>query len=54
MAHDCCCTPLDGVVEPATDVNRVRRAAFDALRTSRAPQLGGIADVLLCLTARVE
>jgi hypothetical protein len=54
MAHDLLCTPLDGVVEPATDVHRVRRAAFDALRTGRAPRLGEIADVLLCLTARVE
>lgn len=41
---ECCCMPLDRLVEPAGDANRVRRAAFEALRAGRAAPLGDIAD----------
>jgi hypothetical protein len=44
MADDCCCTPLDGTVERTPDVDRVRRAAFEALRTGTAARLSDLAD----------
>jgi hypothetical protein len=43
MTNDCCCTPLDGIVA-TPDGDRVRRVAFDALRTGAAPRLSDIAD----------
>jgi hypothetical protein len=45
MMNDCCCTPLlGGAVAWTPEMNRVRRVAFDALRTGTAPGLRHIAD----------
>lgn len=43
MADDCCCTPLDGLVERTADVDRVRHVAFEALRMGTAPRLSELA-----------
>lgn len=43
MTDDGCCTPLDGAVTSTPKVRRVRRAAFDVLRTGASPRLSDLA-----------